>query len=34
MDRATIAILAGLILLILMQKYLVEGLSLTGLVGR
>lgn len=34
MAGATIAIMAGLILLILVQKYLVEGLSLTGLGGR
>jgi multiple sugar transport system permease protein len=34
MAGATIAIIPGLILLILVQKYLVQGISLTGLGGR
>jgi multiple sugar transport system permease protein len=34
MAGATISIIPGLILLILMQKYLVQGISLTGLGGR
>lgn len=34
MAGATIAIIPGLIILILVQKYLVEGISLTGLGGR
>jgi multiple sugar transport system permease protein len=34
MAGSTIAIIPGLILLILVQKYLVQGISLTGLGGR
>jgi multiple sugar transport system permease protein len=34
MAGSTIAIIPGLIILILVQKYLVEGISLTGLGGR
>jgi multiple sugar transport system permease protein len=34
MAGATIAIIPGLILLICVQKYLVQGISLTGLGGR
>ncbi len=34
MAGATVSVLPGIILVILLQRYLVEGITLTGLGGR